>query len=375
MMRILFLTGVLCCLPVVALHASSDGFISLFNGKDLSGWTVEGAPGSFEVKNGSIRTTGAKPYPSMLRSRHQYENFILRFSFKTEKKWHEGGLSLHAPAEGPASEMGFRIHLRHNPEDFGDHSMGAVYNVATPLAFPGLPAQKWNRFEVFCSWPVLRVTLNGTLIHNINMAKDSAWRHRLRVGFIKLEDICNSAGLYKDIEIKPLPGKTKWISLFSAPDSLRIGEEKWTYDAATQTFSTSGDGSMAYTRREFKPPYELQVWVKTMVNGNGGVIFNHQKGGGHGVEVQCFNVSGATNPTGSIYGLAPAKKVVSRDEEWFLIQLFNEGRHAEVYVNGEKVSETDALKEPYGGEIGFQHHTPKGRISYRGAKIRPLLKN
>jgi len=374
MKRFWVFVGLTLLIPLGA--SASDGFVSLFNGKDLSGWTTVGTPRSFEVKDGMIRTTGAqaRPFPSTLRSDKIYENFILHFSFKTEKKWHEGGIRLHAPADGPAEKIGFRIHLNHKPDAFGDHSLGAIYNVATPLAFPGSHAQEWNQLEVYCNWPTLKVKLNGTLIHDIDMTKDPKWRHRLRSGFIEIENICNSSGLYKDIEIKPLPGKIKWKTLFSAPDSVTTtGSTKWAYEAATQTFTASGGNSMAYTKQEFKAPYELQVWVNHLIpDENGGVIFNHQKGSKHGPEIQCFNVPGATNPTGSIYGYSPAKKVITRDGEWYLIQLFNEGKHITVYVNGEKISETNAMEPPYKGKIGFQQHTPNGKIAYRGARIRPL---
>jgi len=354
---------------------ASDEFTPLFNGRDLSGWSTIGTPDSFTVIDGMIRTTGKHPYPTLLRSDKQYENFILHFSFRSEG-WHEGGIRLHAPANGSATDMGFRIHLHHKPHNFGTHSMGAIYNVATPIAFPGKGPKKWNLFEVECNRPTLRIKLNGTLIHDINMNKDPAWRHRLHSGFIELENICNSPGFYKDIEIKTLPGKTEWIPLFASPDSITTsGGSKWTYNAAEQSFTASGRNSMAYTIQEFEPPYELQVWVKTVTaNENGGIIFNMPKDAkhGHGVEIQCFNVPGATNPTGSIYGVAPAENVITRDGEWFLVQLFNRGSRATVYLNGTKISETDKLKPPYKGRIGFQQHTPGGKIIYRGAKIRTI---
>jgi hypothetical protein len=151
----------------------------------------------------------------------------------------------------------------------------------------------------------------------------------------------------------------------------RKGHTDWRIEG--DTLAGHGADGMAYTKKEFSPPYELQVWAKTMVNGNGGVVFNSDsKKNKSGVEIQCFNVPDSTNPTGSLYGIAPAKRVVSRDGEWFLIQLFNHGKHAEVFVNGEKVAETDALKPPYKGRIGFQQHTPNGEISYRGARIRKI---
>jgi hypothetical protein len=90
--------------------------------------------------------------------------------------------------------------------------------------------------------------------------------------------------------------------------------------------------------------------------------------------VQCFNAPDSTNPTGSLYGIAPARRVASKDEEWFLLQIFSEGPKAMVLVNGEKVCATNGLKPPYRGGIGFQQHTPGAVIHYRGARIKPWPK-
>ena len=105
------------------------------------------------------------------------------------------------------------------------------------------------------------------------------------------------------------------------------------------------------------------------MNGNGGVLFN---GGNGRLEVQCFNAPDSTNPTGSFYNIAPAKRLLSRDQEWFLLQIFNRGSTAEVLVNGESVSHARDLKPPHRGSIGFQHHTPGGSIQYRAARIRAI---
>jgi len=345
---------------------AAGGFVSLFNGKDLSGWVTVGTPKSFIVKENAIYTTGAKPFPSWLRSEKEYENFILRFSYKTVG-WYEGGVLLHAPLYGPGSKLGFKIHLRHDQKAYGLRSPGAIYDAAAPLGIANHPAGRWNHCEVVCDWPRLRVTMNGTIIHDINMNKNDALRYRLRRGFIGIQNICQSSAYFKDIQIRPLPDKERWTDLFaSGMDGLRLkGNSKWSLQ--NDTLTARGNNAMAYTKKEYASPFELQVWVKTAVNGNGGVIFN---GGAHGVEVQCFNVPDCTNPTGSLYGLAPARRVVSRDQEWFLLQIFSNGPNAMVIVNGERVCETDKVKPPYKGSIGFQQHTQGSVIHYRGARIK-----
>lgn len=350
---------------VGASASAEDNFVALFNGKDLSGWVSVGTPNAFIVKEDSIYSTGAGPYPSWLRTEREYENFVLRFEYRTQG-WYEGGILIHAPLHGPGSKLGFKLHLRHDKKEYGARSPGAIYDASAPRSIANLPSGQWNQCEVACDWPHLRVTLNGTLIHDIDMNAEDTFRYRLRKGFIGIQNIGCKA-YFKNIRIRPLPGEEQWIRLFaSGMDGFNLhGDSDWRIRGDTLT--GKGNDGVIITKEEFDSPFELQVWVKTIVNGNGGVIFNYAK---RGVEVQCFNAPDSTNPTGSIYGIAPAKRIVSYDEEWFLLQVFNNGPNAMVIVNGEKVCETDKLKTPYKGSIAFQQHTPEALIQYRGARIK-----
>jgi hypothetical protein len=212
----------------------------------------------------------------------------------------------------------------------------------------------------------LRITLNGTTIHDIDMNADKALRYRLRKGFIGIQNIGCKA-YFRNIQIKRLPDKEQWTRLFaSGMEGFRLhGDSDW--QIQNDTLTGKGNDGTAITKQQFEGPYELQVWVKTIVNGNGGVLFNY---GTRGVEVQCFNAPDSTNPTGSLYGIAPATRAIAKDEQWFLLQIFNNGPNAMVMVNGERVCQTDKLEPPYKGSIAFQQHTPNAIIRYRGARIR-----
>src|SRR5947208_6343784 len=66
--------------PLQAEEKQDDGFVPMFNGKDLTGWVnVNCAPGTFFVKDGMVITTG-KP-TGYLRTEKQYENFIADFEW------------------------------------------------------------------------------------------------------------------------------------------------------------------------------------------------------------------------------------------------------------------------------------------------------
>src|SRR4029077_19107542 len=66
--------------PAPVPEKDKDGFVPMFNGKDLPGWVnVNGAPGTWYVKDGEVITTG-KP-TGYLRTEKQYENFIADFEW------------------------------------------------------------------------------------------------------------------------------------------------------------------------------------------------------------------------------------------------------------------------------------------------------
>jgi hypothetical protein len=72
-------------LPLLALvattHAQEDGFVSIFNGRDLTGWVnVDCAPETWGVKDGMITCTG-KPTGAM-RTVRQYENYIFECDWR-----------------------------------------------------------------------------------------------------------------------------------------------------------------------------------------------------------------------------------------------------------------------------------------------------
>jgi len=348
--------------------ATDEAFTPLFNGKDLQGWVTVGTTDAFIVRNSAIFSTGAGPYPSWLRTDQEYENFVLRFEYQTEG-WYEGGVLLHAPPDGPGSKLGFKIHLRHELKAYGLRSPGAIYDVAAPRSIANLPSGQWNDCEIKCDWPQLQVTLNDELIHDISMDTEPAFKNRFRRGFMGIQNIgCRAS--FRNISIRELPDKEEpWQPLFRSGMAAmqEQGHSEWRIE--DEVLTGQGKDGDAVTRAEFSSPFELQVWVKTIVNGNGGVLFN---GGPGRVEVQCFNAPDSTNPTGSFYGIAPAKRMLSRDQEWFLLQIFHRGPTAEVLVNGESVSRAYDLKPPYRGSIGFQHHTPGGSIQYRSARIREI---
>src|SRR5690349_9051608 len=89
-----------CTAVVVA--ADIDGFVPLFNGRDLTGW-VNGncAPETWSVREGMIHCTGLPT--GALRKTRQFENFILEVEWRhLSKGGNSGGFFLGTPIAAPA---------------------------------------------------------------------------------------------------------------------------------------------------------------------------------------------------------------------------------------------------------------------------------
>src|SRR5262249_5354990 len=60
-------------------NGAAEGFVSLFNGKDLTGWkTPPNQPGNWRVEDGAITGSGPGMYSHLFSDRDDYENFHLR---------------------------------------------------------------------------------------------------------------------------------------------------------------------------------------------------------------------------------------------------------------------------------------------------------
>lgn len=354
------------------LHAQEGGFVPLFNGRDLSGWVEMAEPGAFRVEDGTLSLASPKNHPNWLRSEKQYENFVLKLEYQTIG-WSETGIYLHAPLHGDPVKSGIKLHLRHDRAEDGARSTGALYDVRGPLTFANRTGDAWNRLEIHMNWPELRVVLNDTTIQDVNLELSDELRWRLRKGYIGFQDI-GTRIRYRDVQIKELPASEgKWTELFNGRDLTgweASGEATWTVEDG-KLMGGRGDGVLA-TQGTFRS-FEFQAYFRASPRANGGIFYRLKERPDQPshYEIQIYNVPTATNPTGSIYGVAPARDAGCRSGEWCLMQLISAGAYTRVLINGETVAEADRLALPDEGKIAIQNHS-RSTIEYKGIRIKSI---
>jgi hypothetical protein len=197
--------------------AREDGFVPLFNGKDLSGWVnVNCAPNTFAARDGLIVCTG---FPTgVIRTAKQYENFILELEWMHVKPKGNAGLFVWSdPLTAPGTPFTRSIEVQildgQETKDYTSH--GDIFSIwgaklkpdrphpsgwerCLPSERRSKPAGQWNHYRVECKNGTIKLAVNGKEVSGVSECKPH------RKGYLALE----SEGAechFRNIKIKELP--------------------------------------------------------------------------------------------------------------------------------------------------------------------------
>jgi hypothetical protein len=169
-------------LALAAATQADDGFVPLFNGKDLSGWIQRGGQAKYRVEDGAIVGSSVPNTPnSFLCTQKEYGDFILELEFKVDaglnsgvqirsqcfedsREVEIGGKKFKIPA---GRVHGYQVEIDPSPRAYS----GGIYdegrrgwladlknNEAARKAFkPG----EWNAFRIECRGNSIRTFING----------------------------------------------------------------------------------------------------------------------------------------------------------------------------------------------------------------------
>jgi len=151
----------------------AEGFVPLFNGLDLSGWT--GDVKGYAVEEG--RLVCLEGGPGNLYTKEEFANFILRFEFKLSPGANNG-LGIRAPLEGNAAYAGMELQILDNTADQYQNLKpyqyhGSVYGVVPAKRGSLKPVGQWNDQEVIALGRRIVVNLNGTTIVDADLDQAS----------------------------------------------------------------------------------------------------------------------------------------------------------------------------------------------------------
>jgi hypothetical protein len=157
--------------PSTTQAPAPEGFISLFNGKDLSGWKPTGKAEVWKVENGVLVCEGGGG--GWLLTEKDFANFELRCEYRWTKKGGNSGIALRTPDKGDPAYVGMEIQLIDDegwPGKLADYQhTGSIYDVQPAKPASNKPIGEWNSVRIICQGRQVIVEHNGKELVRANL--------------------------------------------------------------------------------------------------------------------------------------------------------------------------------------------------------------
>lgn len=159
----------------VSADEGKEGFVPMFNGIDLAGWT--GNKVDYFAQEGMIVCQPSGHGSGNLYTEKEYSDFIMRFEFQLTPGANNG-LGIRTPLTGDAAYVGMELQILDNDADIYKNLEvyqyhGSVYGVIAAKRGFLKPVGEWNYQEVQAIGNRIKITLNGEVILDGDIAEAS----------------------------------------------------------------------------------------------------------------------------------------------------------------------------------------------------------
>lgn len=185
---------------------AQEGWISLFNGKDLSGWRSSGDASTFRVEDGALVTRGGVAH---LFHDGDWKNFELMVDVMARPN-SNGGIYFHTEFQDRGfPRKGFEVQVN-NTYAVDPIKTGSLYHVLD-VETSAIGDNQWYTTHIVVQGDTVTVRLNGKQV--VQWKQPAEWNggregpgRVLGRGSIALQGHdANSTVFYKNVRIKPLP--------------------------------------------------------------------------------------------------------------------------------------------------------------------------
>ncbi len=378
---------VLKLIAPLTIEQVREGWINLFDGTSLFGWTSNRPDINWEVIDGAI--TADSGSNGLLLTSVPFADFELHCEFNAAEGANSGVFlrSLFDPKEVVVDCYELNI-ADEQPQGYLTGSFVGRQQTAEPIKGSG----GWKTFDVVASGNHFVVKLDGEEVMNYTDDTPAARKS----GLIGLQK--NSGRIqFRNVRLKPLnlqpllngSDLSGWRVVPTKPDARSVADFKWQDDA----IRVAGGPGFLETERTFGD-FVFQIDAASHAQDlNSGFFFRAKPGTvkepSHGYEVQFNNAmepGDRTRPkdqgTGAIFRRSPARIVAADDFQWTTITLVASGPQYATWVNGYPVvswkDERPASDNPREGlrlapgHISLQGHDPSTDVSFRKARFADL---
>jgi Domain of Unknown Function (DUF1080) len=195
----------------------------IFNGKDFSGWIMDGPKEYTDKKDGNkikpiwtiqdgmIRCAGEKF--CFLRYDHKVTDFVLRVEYRMVKGGNSGiGIRTREfdPAQSTATRPSYYSYEVQLLDDAGKpadkHCTASLYRYVAPTEIAVKPAPEWNEVEIECLGPKIRISFNGKEVLKFDQSTDPELKKKPLSGFVCLQSHSRQIE-FRQVRLREIPAK------------------------------------------------------------------------------------------------------------------------------------------------------------------------
>ncbi|MFD3000700.1 family 16 glycoside hydrolase [Pontibacter toksunensis] len=394
------------------------GIVSLFNGKDLTGWKglVEDPIKRAKMDAKTLAQKQAAADEEMRRD-WKVENGEITFVGKgynnltTEKKYGDFEMFVDWKIYDDGNKEGDAgIYLRGTPQvqmwdtsrvDAGAQvGSGGLYNnqvnPSKPLKVADNPLGEWNNFRILMQGDRVTVYLNGELVTD-NVILENYWDRGMPIfpeEQLELQAHGSRVG-YRDLYIREIPRKEPFeLSAAEKKEGFKIlfdgtNMHSWQGNTADYVIEDGemvvrepkfGSGGNLYTKEEYGD-FVFRFEFKLTPGANNGLGIRTPLEGDaayEGMEIQILDNDADIYRNlkewqyhGSVYGVIPAKRGYLKPVgEWNYEEVTVKGNKVKVVLNGTTILEGDIAEASKNGTIDGEKHPglkrDKGHIGFLG---------
>lgn len=368
-----------------------DGWVSLFNGRNLKGWTKLGGKAKFKVEEGAIVgicTKGAAN--TFLATEKNYGDFILEMEYKVDENVNSGvQFRSHSRADYQDGRVyGYQFEIApawtiFNSGVFDEARRGWLYSLENePQAQQAFRHGEWNKLRIEAVGTSLRVWVNGIptadfvddadsegfialQVNEIGDSDEMAGRTvRWRNIRIKTEGVASELTPAGDAiaernhilnSISPREAAEGWSLLFNGRDlegwkslSGRGMSKGWGVENGELVIHAKSGAGDIITDRMYGS-FDLKVDFRITKGANSGIKYFINSNGSVGCEYQILDDENhpdaklgfnGNRRLGSLYDLIPAAGWQYVDKYgWNTARIVVRGDKVEHWINGHKILE------------------------------------
>ena len=378
-----------------------NGFVPLFNGKDLTGWKglVMNPIARAKMSDSALKSAEQKANAKMINDWIAKDGLLVFTghgdNLATEKKY--GDFEMYV--DWKITEKGDAgIYLRGSPQvqiwDTSRREVGAqvgsgglynnIKNQNKPLVVADNKIGEWNNFHIIMKGPQVTVYLNGVLVTD-DVTLENFWDRKSPI-FAKEQIELQAHGTYvayRNIYLREIPSNEitslteeeknqGFVSLF---DGTNL--DSWTGNTSGYLIEEGavvvhpdkageGGGGNLYTKEEFADfIYRFDFQLTPGANNGIGVHAPLEGDAAYlGMEIQVLDneadIYKALQPYqyhGSVYGVIPAKRgFLKPTGEWNQEEIMVKGTKIKVTLNGTVILEGDYAEASKNGTMDHKEH-------------------